>query len=184
MLNIFISVKVHQKKQYIAATSALLSEIDNARNVDKEFSGTSAPLVLGNYEASFETGDARVANLQAFFRKWESDLFPYSEYIVKTSDQYGLDYRIIPAISIQESTACKFIPPGSHNCWGWGIYGDKITRFDSYEEAIKTVAQGLKEGYIDQGLTKPEDIMRKYTPSSPGGAWAKGVNKAVGFIEP
>ena len=38
----------------------------------------------------------------------------------------GFDYRLLPAIAMQESTLCRSIPVDSHNCWGWGIYGDKV----------------------------------------------------------
>ena len=181
--NIFITLKINAKKKYIAATTALLTEIDNARNNEKLSDTSASPFVLGVYEAKIETTDARAANLRAFFRKWNSLLFDYSDYIVQTSDKYGLDYKIIPAISIQESTGCKFIPPDSRNCWGWGIYGSKITRFNSYEEAIDTVAKGLKSEYADKGLKTPQEIMRKYNPSSPDGSWAKGVSTAIGYIE-
>ena len=93
-----------------------------------------------------------------------------------------MDYRLIPAISIQESNACERIPPGSFNCWGWGIYGGKITRFASYPEAIEAVSKGLKKGYVDQGLTTPDQIMAKYNPSSDG-SWANGVNFFWRIIE-
>lgn len=74
---------------------------------------------------------------------------------------------------MQESQACLRIPENSYNCWGYGIYGDKVTRFSSYEEAIDTVAQGLKRNYIDQGLITPEDVMRKYAP--PSNSWADAI---------
>lgn len=130
----------------------------------------------------FKTADIRVANLKYFFRRYESVLYDKSEFIVKMADQYKLDYRLIPAIAMQESGLCKHIYEGSHNCWGWGIYGDKVTRFDSYEEAIETISRGLKKNYIDKGLTTPEDIMRKYTPPSTG-SWAFGVNFFLKIIE-
>lgn len=124
--------------------------------------------------------DSRVANLKVFFRKYNSDLYEHTEFIVETSDKYGLDYRLLPAIAMQESTLCKNIPSNSYNCWGWGIYGNMVTRFSSYEEAIDTVAKGLKEYYIDKGLVSVEQIMSKYNPSSPNGSWAHGV---MSFIE-
>ncbi len=127
-------------------------------------------------------GDYRTAHLQNFFRKYNSDLYDYAGYIVETSDKYDIDYRLIPAIGMQESNLCKKIPANSYNCWGWGIYGDTVTRFDSYEEAIDTIARGLKTEYIDKGLVEPEDIMRKYTPSSPG-TWARAVNYFFDVIE-
>lgn len=130
----------------------------------------------------FKTTDIRIANLKFFFRKYESVLYDKSEFIVKMADQYKLDYRLIPAIAMQESGLCKHIYEGSHNCWGWGIYGDKVTRFDSYEEAIETISRGLKLYYVDKGLTTPEAIMRKYTPPSTG-SWAFGVNFFLKAIE-
>ena len=130
----------------------------------------------------FQTQDIRVANLKYFFRKYESVLYDQSEFIVKMADQFKLDYRLIPAIAMQESGLCKNIYEGSYNCWGWGIYGNTVTRFGSYEEAIETISRGLKTNYIDKGLTTPEDIMRKYTPPSTG-SWAFGVNFFLKIIE-
>lgn len=130
----------------------------------------------------FKTADIRVANLKYFFRKYDSVLYDQADYIVKMADQYKLDYRLIPAIAMQESNLCKFIPENSHNCWGWGIYGGKVTRFDSYEEAIETISRGIKKNYIDKGLTTAESIMRKYTPPSDG-SWAFGVNTFLKMIE-
>jgi len=132
--------------------------------------------------SEFKTQDIRVANLKYFFRKYDSVLYDQAEFIVKIADQYKLDYRLIPAIAMQESGLCKNIYEGSHNCWGWGIYGNKVTRFDSYEAAIETISRGLKENYIDKGLITPEEIMRKYTPPS-AGSWAFGVNFFLKIIE-
>jgi hypothetical protein len=126
--------------------------------------------------------DPRIAYLKSFFRKYDSELYDQAEYIVDTADKYNIDYRLIPAIAMQESNLCKVIPPGSHNCWGWGIYGGKITRFASYTEAIDAVSKGLKKGYVDQGLTTPDQIMAKYNPSSDG-SWAHGVNFFWKIIE-
>lgn len=125
--------------------------------------------------SEFKTSDIRVANLKYYFRKYESVLYDKSEYFVAMADKYQLDYRLLPAIAMQESNLCKHIYAGSYNCWGWGIYGNKVTRFSSYEEAIETISRGLKKNYIDKGFTTPEEIMRKYTPPSDG-SWAFGVN--------
>jgi hypothetical protein len=76
---------------------------------------------------------------------------------------------------MQESTLCKKIPKDSYNCWGFGIYGGKVTRFDNYPEAIHTITKTLAVKYKKDGLHTPEEIMQRYTPSS-NGSWAKGVN--------
>lgn len=129
--------------------------------------------------------DARPQILKNYLARYNSPLEPLSNYLVTTSDKYSLDFRLLVAIAQQESNLCKRVPSGSHNCWGFGIYGDKVTRFDSYEQAIDTVAKTLKKNYVDQGLDSPEEIMAKYTPPSVelGGPWARGVNQFLSEME-
>lgn len=120
--------------------------------------------------------DARVEMTRQFLARYNSPLEEHAELIVRTSEKYELDYRLIPAIAMQESGLCRRIPDGSHNCWGFGIYGGKITRFASYPEAIETVTKTLANKYKeDHGLVTAEQIMSMYTPSS-NGSWAQGVN--------
>jgi len=130
----------------------------------------------------FQTKDIRIANLKYFFRKYNSILYDKADIFVQNADTYNFDYRLLPAIAMQESGLCKHIPENSYNCWGWGIYGGKVTRFTSYEEAIETISRGIKMHYIDKGLTTPEQIMKKYTPPSDG-SWAYGVNTFLNIIE-
>jgi hypothetical protein len=139
------------------------------------------PYFLG----TFGTADARSRIIRNYLHKYASPLEPYSQNIVDISDKYSLDYRLLVAIAQQESNLCKKIPEGSYNCWGFGIYGDLITRFNNYPEALEKVAQTLKAEYLDRGLTTPEAIMAKYTPPSleKGGPWAKGVNQFMLELE-
>ncbi len=160
----------------------ILTEIDKPVEVQNQFHSSTAPFVLGTFTAEANMADGRAANLKAFFRKYNSPLYDKADFIVKTSDKYHFDYRLIPAIAMQESTLCKFIPENSYNCWGYGIYGDTVTRFSSYEEAIETVAEGIKTNYLDKGLLTASEIMRKYTPSS-NGSWARGVNTVLDWLE-
>jgi hypothetical protein len=127
--------------------------------------------VLGD---SINTQDARVTAVADFFEKYHSDLLPYAQDVVSSADKYGLDYRLIPAIAMQESNLCKKAPLDSYNCWGFGIYGKTVTRFSSYPEAIDTVTKALTK-YKANGLETPEEIMARYTPSN-NGAWADSVN--------
>ena len=131
------------------------------------------------------SGDARPIIIRNYLHRYRSPLEPLATKIVEISDQYKLDYRLLVAIARQESGLCKVIPENSYNCWGYGIYGDKVTRFDSYEQGLEIVAKGLKRNYIDRGLVTPEEIMAKYTPPSleKGGAWAKGVNQFFSELE-
>ena len=129
-----------------------------------------------------EIRDARIEVLEEFFLRYKSPLQGHGELIVVLADKHGLDYRMIPAIAFKESTLCKKIPLNSYNCWGYGIYGKKVTRFESYAEGIDTVTRGLARNYIAKGYTSPEEIMSKYTPSS-NGSWAETVNLIMNRIE-
>ena len=106
---------------------------------------------------------------------YNSPLEQFAPDIVRTADKYGLDYRLLSSIAMQESNLCKKIIKDSYNCWGFGIYGTKVTRFQSYPEAIETVSKTLAKEYKNKGFETPEQIMKKYTPSS-NGSWARGVN--------
>lgn len=120
--------------------------------------------------------DVREQLLEEFLAKYQSPLLPHTHHLIETADKYKLDYRLLPAIAMQESNLCKKIPKNSaHNCWGFGIYGKKRTGFDNYEQAISVVAKGLSENYVQIGLVTPEEIMTKYTPGS-NGSWANSVN--------
>ena len=156
----------------------ILEEIDRSYPSSEEYRAAGGL----KYEAQVTLTDGRVANLKNFFRQYNSPLFDHAEYIVKVSDEYAFDYRLLPAIAMQESTLCKAMPSGSYNCWGWGIYGSTTTRFDSYEDAIDSVAQGLRENYIDEGRVTASQIMQKYTPSS-NGSWARAVNLVMRYLE-
>lgn len=142
----------------------------------------SLPASIPSVSGEATAADARIAIIKQYLESYNSPLAPHAEFIVSTADKYGLDYRLTTAIAQQESNLCRFIPSGSHNCWGWGIHSQGSLGFSSYEEGIETVSQGLKENYIDQGYVTPEEIMKKYTPLSPG-TWAIGVNKFLSEME-
>ena len=173
--NIFLASVIYAKSEKEIRIAIILDELEEI-----EFDDTDTKYAEFFNDATIK--DKRVAVLKAFLRQHDSPLYDQADFIVKVSDQYELDYRLLPAIAMQESTACKAIPVNSFNCWGWGIYGTTVTRFASYQEGIDTVAKGLKTNYIDRGLKTPEEIMRKYTPSS-NGSWALGVNTFVDVLE-
>jgi hypothetical protein len=177
LISFGIGLKLSAMNRQLAYYRKVMDDLELITLISTEQEKTTEEIL-----SEFKTADIRVANLKFFFRKYESVLYDKSEYIVKMADQYKLDYRLIPAIAMQESGLCKHIYENSYNCWGWGIYGDKVTRFGSYEEAIETISRGLKLYYVDKGLTTPEAIMRKYTPPSTG-SWAFGVNFFLKAIE-
>lgn len=126
--------------------------------------------------------DARIEIIRQFFEKYKSPLEPFAQNVVEDADKYGLDYRLLPAIAMQESNLCQKIIADSYNCWGFGIYGKKVTRFESYPEAIDTVTRTLVNNYIAGGLDTPSEIMKKYTPSN-NGSWAYSVNYFMNLLQ-
>ncbi len=128
--------------------------------------------------AKITESDARVEIVRQFFARYKSPLTQFAQNVVTAADQYGMDFRYIPAIAMQESTLFRGEIPGTFNCWGFGIYGSKITKFDSYQQAIDIVTKTLAGDYKNKGLVTPEQIMSKYNPSNHNG-WAQAV---TGFM--
>jgi len=133
-----------------------------------------ATIVLGE---SYVPKEARPLLLRKFLESYRSPLAPYADYILETSEKYGLDWRLLVGIAGNESLFGRVIPYESYNAWGWGIHSRGTLKFSSWEEGIDRVARGLKENYIDQGLTTIDLIMTKYAPVSVanGYPWADNV---------
>lgn len=122
--------------------------------------------------------DGRAKIIENFLRGYKSPLTNYSDLFISVADRYQLDYRLLPAIAMQESNGGKKVIADSYNPFGYGIYGSLVTKFNSWEESIERVGRALKEDYINKGLKNPYQIMTKYTPPSlsKGGVWAIGVS--------
>lgn len=131
-----------------------------------------------NQSDDISFGDGRPKIIEDFFKNYKSPLSNQSKAFVETADKYSLDYRLLPAIAMQESNGGKKVIKDSKNPFGYGIYGNLVIRFKSWEEAIERVGKALRQDYLDKGLKTPRQIMAKYTPPSleKGGVWAKGVN--------
>ncbi|KKS98360.1 MAG: hypothetical protein UV73_C0002G0074 [Candidatus Gottesmanbacteria bacterium GW2011_GWA2_43_14] len=136
----------------------------------------SASIVKEIKEA--EPVDDRVTRLEKTLTVYGSDLAPYSKFIIAVSDKNNLPWHLLAAISGVESGFCRKIPSVSYNCWGWAN-GRKY--FTDYEDALETVASGIKSNYIDRGLTTPELMNRVYAP--PSATWAWKVRYFMNLIE-
>ncbi len=114
----------------------------------------------------------RARRVRAFYARWNAPMALQAEYIVDAAQRYGIDWRLIPAISIAESSGGRYcFRP--YNAFGWGKMG-----FNSYEEAIETVTQGLAMKY---GTDNPYAIAPRYNPVTPS-AWASKVSGLMGQI--
>src|SRR3989304_2388134 len=144
----------------------LLHLLASPASADVFVAGSSAELKIN----SISSNDARVLTLRKYLVGHKSPLAEYAEEFVAASDKYGLDWRLVPAISGVESTFGKRIPKGSYNAYGWanGEY-----KFKSWEDSIEVVSQTLRTKYIDRGAPSINKIARRYAP--PSTTWARNV---------
>ena len=124
----------------------------------------------------------RINALKGFFAEAKSPLKANAETFVDIADKYNLDYKLLPAIACMESSCGRFLIEGSFNPFGWGIYGNNAIYFKSYDEAIETVAKGIREKYVNKGLTTPEKIAPVYTPPNYVN-WRNGVTYFMNKID-
>ena len=108
--------------------------------------------------------DKKATILAKYLARFDSPLQYHAQDFIDAAETYQLDWKMVPAIAGVESTFGKFIP-GGYNAWGWGVYGTQAIYFDSWRDGIFTIAKGLREGYLNKGLTDPYSINRVYAAS-------------------
>ncbi len=188
LLLLFVVQKTNHK--LLSQESTLQTLFISASTAGGDVLGVSTEPVfaaLPSFDQQMRTAikidDARPEIVRQYLHKYGSPLEPHAQLIVDLSDQNNFDYRWMVAIAQQESNLCKRIPVDSHNCWGWGIYGDKVTRFDSFEDALRRIAPQFTKIFLKGDHTKePMEVMKTYTPPSDG-SWANGVSTFFGHLE-
>lgn len=108
--------------------------------------------------------DEKALVLRDYLAQHNSPLQYHAQDFIDAASIYEVDWKLVPAIAGVESTFGKAIP-GGYNGWGWGVYGDQAIYFSSWREGIFEVTKGLKEHYINQGLTTPFAMNRIYATS-------------------
>jgi hypothetical protein len=121
--------------------------------------------------------DERYLKLHTYLTRINSPLADYSAQFISSADKYGIDWRLLPAISGLESAFATQMVPGTYNAYGWG--GGYIG-FKDWYDSIDIVSKALKENYYDRGYDTPEKIAPVYAP--PCGYWASAVTKFMNEI--
>lgn len=105
--------------------------------------------------------DARPGIIDAFFAKRGMPLAGTGEMFVVAADSFGIDWRLLPAISVRESSggkeACGFNAFGWDSCRGYN--------FQSTDEAITFVSWRLGESPYYEGKTSYQKLL-VYNPPS------------------
>lgn len=167
-------------ERYVSGTDDTNEEIVNYSGLAQ-----TRPKRAGEVLGVVTIFDNRADTLERFFQRYGSPLASHAKFFVEVADKYKLDYRLLPAIALQESGGGRYIPHNSYNAWGYAITETQTLGFLSWEQGIDRVARGIKTEYVDKGLVTPDQIMTKYTPASleKGGAWAKGVSYFMGQMQ-
>jgi len=174
---IFTTIASHQYILYSNRNSEIFQSLEDQSLLIA--TGATQEGEVAGVSTGVETKDARALLVTNFLKRHNSPMEPHEQYgqmLVAIADQHEIDFRLLPAIAMQESNLCKVIPEGTYNCLGLGIHAKGTWGFNSYQENFTAAAKILKKNYIDIGLTTPEQIMRKYTPGS-NGSWASSVNQ-------
>lgn len=133
--------------------------------------------------------DAQIRKIKAdaidnYFEKYDMPLAGTGMKMVTEAENNDLDWRLLAAIAVRESTGGKFdCNKVDHNFFGWGSC--KIG-FKSDDEAIETVARNLggnnpkTSHHYDNKTTK--EILRAYNPPSVVPRYAEQVMKIMDAI--
>ncbi len=81
----------------------------------------------------------RAVAINKYFSDKNMPLYGKGLQFVLVAEKYGLDWRLLPAISIRESSGG--IQACGNNPFGWGSC--KLHNFKSYDEAIETLGKNL-----------------------------------------
>ncbi len=178
----FAGIILHtaSQKNPVAQVEANLSEgatitpsVSQAQNIVEEIN----PATYNPHAQHYIPNTEKVNKIKKYLTKRNSPLAEYAEEFVKAADEFGIDYRIVAAISIIESGGGKknFRP---YNAWGWGKSG-----FNSWTEGIWAVSKGIGK-YYSKGATTPKYISKSYCPPNADN-WARkvqGVMNEIGNI--
>ena len=140
---------------------ALLKKFDIANHLDGNKEEEEAKL---QEEARAKKAQA----IDAYFKKYDMPLAGTGMKMVLEAEKNGIDWRLLPAIAVRESTGGKFAcKKVTNSFFGWGSC--KIN-FKSTDSAIETVALNLggnnpNTDHHYAGKTTKE-ILQKYNPPS------------------
>ncbi len=169
------------------------------------FSLPSATLPSGitlNFASQFNTGTAIVEDntldlteyraqlIDDYFTAKKVPMAGYGKDLVEAADKYDIDWRLLPALAMRESTGGKFACGGKlsaeWNPWGWNSCKGK--GFSSMEESIEMLAKHISGNhektaryYKDKGT---KAILQTYNPPSVVPTYAKEVMGIMDKIAP
>ena len=105
------------------------------------------------------TFDRRTPRLEAFFHAHNCPQPLLVQDYLTAADAYSIDYRLLPAVSVRESTCGQFAR--LNNRWGWD---SARTGFASLARGVHYIARQLATGHVYRGKSLDEKL-RAYNPN-------------------
>jgi len=102
--------------------------------------------------------DQRHAKLQTFFQSFGCPAPYHVKEYLGAADTYAIDYRLLPAISVLESTCGIY--QRQNNRWGWA---SARKGFASFRAGLEYIAHQLAEGRYYKNKTLEEKV-HMYNP--------------------
>ncbi len=169
ILRSFIVIPMIATSLSLSAFTASVDQFVSANSDDQAVSIQDKALQVEREE--------KAAQIDAYFSKGNMPLEGFGMKMVLEAEKNDIDWRLIPAIAVRESTggmyACK---KATFSAFGWGSC--KIS-FKSYDHAIEVLAQNLGGNnpktarYYDNKSVK--DILETYNPPSVVPTYAREV---------
>jgi hypothetical protein len=129
-------------------------------------------LIVNNYYQNILPKKVAIYRVLA---RHNSPLVKEVDSFINACISYEVNCYLLPAIAGVESGFGRHLLPESHNPFGWG---GGYLYFASWQEGFFTVAKGIRENYLDYGLTSVGLIGPVYAP--PSTTWA---SKVLMFME-
>lgn len=169
------------KKKNIIFLFALLSfHLLSSQTYALEKQAGNSAILTFNHE-SVQKKDPRVDILKKYLESRNSPMAAHAETFIAAADEQNLDWKLVASIAGLESSFGKHMPYNSYNAWGWGVYGDNVIRFKSFDDGIYVLSKGLRERYINKLGTEDLYVIGKMYASSP--TWAQRVTFFMNDIE-
>ncbi len=150
------------------------------QTADAKVAATSAALTTP-MELQLKADDNRAKILRAYLQSRNSPLADHAGTFVREADKNGLDWKLVASIAGLESSFGLHIPHDSYNGWGYGVYGDNVRHFESWDNGIAVVSNALREDYMEKwGATTIPEIGKIYAASP---TWAQRVQFFMNDIE-
>ena len=161
-----MSLSMGNLQNTLTASNVLAQKVNIEANGTLALNQATDPEVSAQADAHAELLKAEAGAIDAYFSEHDMPLVGMGMKMAQEADLNGIDWRLLPAIAVRESTGGKNACV-KNNPFGWGSC--KIS-FNSLDEAIATVAANLggnnPNTVSHYGNKTTKQILHAYNPPS------------------